>query len=149
MKKIFCGLLVFFALFGTVQAKNDRSMWLTDVQQALKTASEQNKQIMVLVTGSKWCRPCQNLERNVWSSKEFAAFAQKNLVLLKADVPYRSSGFGPRVYQKVLDLVKHSGSVPCVYLLDSRGKILEKVEGYDNSRTAGYLKRFKKLEGNR
>lgn len=149
MKNLFRTILLTGLLLLAVDLAAAKAQWHTDVESALKQASETKKPIMVLITGSSWCRPCQNLEKKVWSSEEFARFAKKNLVLLKGDIPRQSSGFGPQRFQQVMKLVRHNGGVPSVYLLDSKGNILEKVTGYDNGSVKSYLKRFKKLEGAR
>ena len=147
MKKIFCGLLTIAAFCSAALAENSTVIWHIDAQKALKAAAAQNKQILVLITGSTWCGPCMNLERNVLKSKEFAAFAGKNLILLKADIPRRGIPQGPTPQRTVLDMVKHQGGVPSVYLLNSKGKVLENVSGFGGGNTENYLKRFKKLEG--
>lgn len=146
MKKIFCGLLTIAAFCSAALAENSTVIWHVDAQKALKAAATQNKQILVLITGSTWCGPCMNLERNVLKSKEFADFAGKNLILLKADIPRRGIPQGPTPQRTVLDMVKHQGGVPSVYLLNSKGKVLENVSGFGGGNTENYLKRFKKLE---
>ncbi len=146
MKKIFCGLLTIAAFCSAALAENSTVIWHVDAQKALKAAAAQNKQILVLITGATWCGPCMNLERNVLKSKEFADFAGKNLILLKADIPRRGIPQGPTPQRTVLDMVKHQGGVPSVYLLNSKGKVLENVSGFGGGNTENYLKRFKKLE---
>ncbi len=63
--------------------------WKYDLNEALTSAKEKDQKIVLFFTGSDWCPPCIKLERNVLSSKEFAAFADQKYVWLKADFPRR------------------------------------------------------------
>ncbi len=63
--------------------------WKYDLDEALTLAKEKDQKIVLFFTGSDWCPPCIKLEKNVLSSKEFAAFAQQKYVWLKADFPRR------------------------------------------------------------
>jgi len=43
----------------------------TDVKAAIEEALEQDKDILLLFTGSDWCPPCKKLESEVFSQQEF------------------------------------------------------------------------------
>ena len=69
------------------QVVKNSARWHNDLNKALADARQSKRKIFLLVTGSTWCGPCMNLERKVLNHKDFASFAQKNLVLLKVDIP--------------------------------------------------------------
>ena len=78
------------------------------------------------------------------SSKEFAAYAKKNLVLLKAEL---ARGFKPATPEGEKIVAKYpAGSVPAIYILDGNGTVLEKSGGYGGQSMKAYLQKFKTLK---
>jgi protein disulfide-isomerase len=73
-------------LLGLGSARADAT-WLTDFQKAQAEAKAGHKLILLEFTGSDWCIWCIRLEAEVFSQPEFADFAKKNLVLVRADFP--------------------------------------------------------------
>jgi thiol-disulfide isomerase/thioredoxin len=39
--------------------------WQTDFEEAKRIASEQNKNIIIVFSGSDWCAPCIKLDKNI------------------------------------------------------------------------------------
>lgn len=65
-----------------------KAKWQTKMAKAQEEAKKTGLPILVLFTGTSWCPYCVKLEAAVFSQKQFATFANKNLVLLKLE-------FGP------------------------------------------------------
>ena len=61
--------------------------WLDNLGEAVAKAKPDRKPILVLFTGSDWCAPCQNLEKNVLIQPKFREFANKHLVTVFLDYP--------------------------------------------------------------
>ena len=61
-------------------------VWLTDLDEAKKVATKENKPILVDFTGSDWCGYCIKLHAEVFDKPEFEAFA-KDYVLVELDFP--------------------------------------------------------------
>lgn len=59
--------------------------WPTDLAAAKRQAEAERKDILVLFTGSDWCRWSQRLDREVFETTQFGA--QKRFVLVQADFP--------------------------------------------------------------
>ncbi len=68
----------------------DDSIWQTDVAAAIAQARDEEKDLLLLFTGSDWCPPCIRLDEQIFSKPEFAAAAEKNFVLVKFDFPQNS-----------------------------------------------------------
>lgn len=83
-------------IFFTNSAKAEIA-WGQDYVAAVKQASKENKPILLGFTGSKWCPPCIQMDKLVFSQPAFEEFAKKNLVLVKVDFasPY---GVAPSPY---------------------------------------------------
>lgn len=64
-----------------------QGQWLSDLDQGRALAAALDRPLLVNFTGSEWCPPCIALNRNVFSTDEFKAYAAKNLILVKLDFP--------------------------------------------------------------
>ena len=63
--------------------------WLVDMDEAYEISKKTGKPIMANFTGSDWCGWCIKLKREVFNTKEFKAWAEKNVVLVELDFPRR------------------------------------------------------------
>jgi protein disulfide-isomerase len=72
---------------GPTSTQADEVLWKTSIAQAMAEAPQQNKQILLYFSGSDWCAPCVKMDQEVFSRKQFAEFASKNLILVKLDFP--------------------------------------------------------------
>jgi thiol-disulfide isomerase/thioredoxin len=61
--------------------------WLTDSAVAFKLAKEYQRPVLALFTGSDWCPWCMKLQKEVFTTKEFRAWAAEKVVVLEIDFP--------------------------------------------------------------
>lgn len=61
--------------------------WLTNLEEAQAVSEQSSRPILMVFSGSDWCKPCILLRRQVFNSPEFQTYAEKNLVLLELDFP--------------------------------------------------------------
>ena len=66
-------------------AANQRATWITDFNLAKLRATQSNKRILVLFTGSDWCPPCQQFQREVADDSQFAGIFEPSFVFMKVD----------------------------------------------------------------
>lgn len=127
MKNLLFTLLLFIST--TIFAQD----WQTNFEKAKETATENNQKIILVFQGSDWCAPCIKLDNEIWSSKEFKAYAKDNYVMLKADFPRRRKNKLAKEQQKHNDALaekyNQEGLFPLVVVLDNTGKVLGKT-GY-------------------
>ena len=62
----------------------------TDMKAAVEEATEQDKDILLLFTGSDWCPPCKKLESEVFSQQEFLDGVSDQFVLVMLCLLYTS-----------------------------------------------------------
>ena len=86
MKKLSIVIIVLFSITTFAQ----KAEWLTDYNQAAKLSIKKNKPILANFTGSDWCGWCKVLDKEVFSTPEFAKWAKKNVILLTVDFPKRT-----------------------------------------------------------
>jgi thioredoxin-related protein len=106
--------------------------WLDNFTAAVGKSKADKKPILALFTGSDWCPPCQNLEKNILLQPAFKNFAEKHLVTLFLDFP-REAKLDDGV-KKQNDSLAAKFSVeayPTILILSSDGqKELWKQVGY-------------------
>ena len=61
-----------------------------DAEEAFRISSETNKPVLLVFAGSDWCANCIRFEKRILSATDFLSFAEKNIVILKADFPQRT-----------------------------------------------------------
>lgn len=83
MKKIL-SIIALLTLALTVNAQ-----WVENYETAKQKATDENKVLMVVFSGSDWCKPCIKLKKEILSTPEFTAYADKNLVVYNADFPFK------------------------------------------------------------
>ena len=106
--------------------------WTDNFTAAVGKAKAEKKPILALFTGSDWCPPCQNLEKNILLQPAFKEFAKKHLVTLFLDFP-RDAKLDDGVKKQNDDLAKKFSveAYPTILVLSADGeKELWKQVGY-------------------
>lgn len=118
--------------------------WLNDINDAKSQAKEKQKPILLYISGSDWCVPCMKQSKAVYETDKFKEYAEKNLVLLKADFPRKKKNELPAEQVKKNEAIAAQydpeGHFPVTLLLDADGKVLKKWEGYAFTDTDAFVK---------
>ena len=126
-------------------AANASRIWMTDYKAALEKANREEKRVLLNFTGSDWCGWCIKLDREVFSTHEFMAYANQNLVLVKLDFPKKKKL--PELLQaqnKGLAKRYRIRGYPTIIILNSRGKSVGKL-GYTRGGPKAFIKEVEKL----
>ena len=136
-RKPFFVVLVLFAVIALARAE-----WPTDYEKALAKAKSENKRVLLDFTGSDWCGPCIQLSKTVFSTKEFRAYADKNLVFVEVDYPKgkRQSAELVKQNEKLAKQYKiEEKGYPTIVLLDPSGRIIREMNGYSGETTSDMI----------
>lgn len=102
--------------------------WYTDIEVAKQEAEKTQNPILVVFSGSDWCKPCMKLKQEVLTSSEFEEYASQNLILVEADFPAqkknRLSDEQTAHNDKLAETYNPNGVFPSMILLDHTGKKL-------------------------
>ena len=143
MKKIALGIILFVSTIGFAQD------WQTDLEVAKKLATDQDKNIIIVFSGSDWCAPCIKLDKNIWQSDAFKNQSANDWILLKADFPRKKANELSKDQtannRKLAEKYNIEGSFPLVVLVDKNGKVLGKM-GFKNVSPEEYIKMIHALE---
>ena len=107
--------------------------WTDNFTAAVGKAKAEKKPVLALFTGSDWCPPCQQLEKNILLQPSFKDFAKKHLVTLFLDFP-RNAKLDDGVKKQNDDLAKKFSveAYPTILILSADGgKELWKEVGYN------------------
>ena len=122
----------------------EQAVWLDSYDKAKQQAVEQDKDVLILVTGSDWCIWCKKLESEVLDQDGFGAEVSKDFVLLKLDFPRNKTlpeGVKAQNDTLLAEFRARHGfrGYPTVYLTDAKGVPYAKT-GYQKGGPDAYLK---------
>jgi thioredoxin-related protein len=134
-------LAIFSVAFPATAQAGD---FLTDFDAGKKKAAAEKKCMLVKFTGSDWCLPCKNLDKQVFSKKAFKSEVEKEFVVVVLDYP-RTKKL-PAAQAKANKEVAKKYNVqgwPTVMLMDSQGKVFKLMPEYPGDGVEPYLKALK------
>jgi len=138
-------LFLFLAISSVAFSQN----WESNFSSAKSRAVKENKNILLVFSGSDWCAPCIKLDRNVWQSKEFGKASKESWIIYKADFPKKK---GNQLSEQLANENKalaekynKAGNFPLVVLLDKNGKVLG-MESFKNIPAEEYVQLLHSFE---
>lgn len=109
--------------------------FLHNIEEAKKMATEKEQPILMVFSGSDWCKPCIQLKEKVLTQSAFTTFADDNLVLLELDFPYRRKNKLSKEQQahneKLAEQYNPKGQFPMMVLVDAKGNLITELD-YNN-----------------
>lgn len=143
MRLFFSTFFLITGLFGYSQN------WNANFEEVKAKAITEDKNILLVFSGSDWCGPCMKLDKAVWKSPEFQAEADKNWIVYKADFPKKKANqLSPELTEsnnKLAEKYNKNGSFPLVVLLDKKGKVIG-MTGFKNISAPDYIKLIHSFE---
>jgi len=143
MKKAAMALIAGLALASASAAELP---WMTDLPKAQAQAKTDKKLVMLDFTGSDWCGWCIKLNKEVFSTPEFAEYAKKNLVLVEVDFPRakKQSAEEKKANEGLQQKYKIEG-YPTIIVLNSEGKQVGQL-GYMPGGPKAFIAELDKLK---
>lgn len=128
MKKLY---KIIFFLFVFQSSFAQEIAMLTDWDKARQIAKEQNKRILIILTGSEWCAPCKKMDKNVIQNNEFQNYVSQNLIVFLVDIPGNVIDLDSSIYKKYQKFEEkyETKRLPSLVLTESDGmriKVLNK-----------------------
>ena len=146
MKKLWLGFLGLCCAATLIAGSGSTTPdgWYDDFTVAQNKAKELKRPILLLLTGSDWCPFCQKLKKEALDTKEFKAYAQRNLILVYADVP-RYAELPRELVKQNRKLAQKFGvrGYPTTIILSPDGSEIGRIGGFARA----YLDRVRKIVG--
>jgi thioredoxin-related protein len=104
---------------------------ITDWNEAKELAQKEDKQILIILTGSEWCAPCKKMDKRVIENSEFQEHAEKNLIVFLVDLPGGGLVMNSKVYQDYTRFQEkyQTNALPSLILTDKNGLKIKTLEG--------------------
>lgn len=120
-KKIFYVLLFIFIQIGFANAQ---SQFVFSFDSIKINAKDENKNILLVFTGSDWCNNCIRLKTNILDNEIFNQYAKQNLSIYLADFP-RKNQQDKKTKARNIELFEQYNkkkTFPCLVLINPRTK---------------------------
>ena len=104
---------------------------ITDWNKAKELAQKENKQILIILTGSEWCAPCKKMDKRVIENPKFQKYAEEKLIVFLIDLPGGGLILNSKVYQDYQRFQKkyQTNSLPSLILTDKNGVKIKTLKG--------------------
>lgn len=134
-------LLVFF--LATTPAIANAQI-TQSVDSAFMLASQKNKSVMVVFSGSDWCASCMRFKKKVLDDRAFTHFTDSTLVVMMADFPQGKSLPPGTVKQNenLAEKYNPSGSFPFIVLFHPDQKPFVSLK-YHNENSEDFINLLK------
>jgi thioredoxin-related protein len=144
MKRLMMTLALICATLPALGAELE---WLTDVEAAQTKARRESKFVLLDFTGSDRCGWCMKLKKEVFDTPEFAAFANKNLIMVEVDFPHHKSQppAQKQIYAKLAQTLEIKG-FPTIVMLDQNGRAVSRL-GYMPGGPKAFIAELQKIPG--
>jgi len=144
MKLIITACLV--ALTGLTTSKDLN--WGADFEAAKVEAASNDHTILIVFSGSDWCKPCIQLHKELFETETFSTYAKEHLTLVKADFPYRKKNRLSKEQtahnEQLASTYNPDGEFPLAVFTDAQGNVLGSF-GFDKGKQPeDYISEFKK-----
>ncbi len=114
-----------------------------DMETSREMAKEQEKNILMVFSGSDWCKSCMQLKESILGTENFVQFSDEQLVLLELDFPYRKKNQLPeeqRLHNEQLaEQYNQDGAFPKVVLLNPDKEVLGEITYEKNMQVAQFI----------
>jgi thioredoxin-related protein len=126
--KILLSIVLFITINSVFAQETISKTWYLNIDTAKVEAKKTNKPIMIVFSGSDWCKPCMKLKHEILESETFLNFAKDSLVLVAADFPRlktnKQDDAQVKHNEKLASKFNNDGSFPKVTIINADEKIL-------------------------
>ncbi|MGE0145613.1 MAG: thioredoxin fold domain-containing protein [Planctomycetota bacterium] len=125
--------------------------WTADFAAAKASAIAENKDLLLVFTGSDWCAPCIRMAKEVFGTEEFRSRASEHYVLVVIDNPKGEEVITKTVREQNDALMAEFAvnSWPTMFLADSSGRPYARTKDYRPGGPDGYVEHLASLQGNK
>lgn len=121
--------------------------WKTRLDEAKKEATKNSTNILLVFSGSDWCKPCIQLKNTVFKSEEFANAVKSKYELVVIDFKRDNTGVSQEEIsyrEKLAEMYNPNGYFPLVVILDAEGNALKTIESYKGETAEYYINNYLK-----
>ena len=115
-----CEVKIVYFVLMLLAGVTTRAQIIEEPEVAFRLASESQKPLLMIFSGSDWCAPCIRLHETVLSNEQFQHYASDHFILLKVDFPQRKKQDQSKrkENEKLADKYNPRGQFPHILLLN-------------------------------
>ena len=126
------GIFLLQIVFSQSLFSQDKDqIWFSNMDSVSLSSEKENKDILIVFSGSDWCRPCMKFKKEVLNQDDFQDFATKSLNILYLDFPAKKkNALGPKQKEHnelLAEEYNKRGKFPKIVLLNSKSEFLAEV----------------------
>lgn len=142
---VICSLLTLLTLAAISTEAFGHEGWYTDMDAAMKAATEERKDIFVDFSGSDWCHWCRVLDKEIFKDPSFEE-AKEKFVLVSLDFPQDQSLLtaAQKKHNEEWRNKFEVAGFPMIFLLDAKGRPFART-GYKEGGPQKYLQHLDEL----
>lgn len=137
-------LLTFLSMVFLGQAQKIH----TKVEDAAVIAKEEQKNIMLVFSGSDWCKPCILLKKEILEMPDFQDWANGKLVWVNLDFPAqrknRLSKENAKYNDELASKYNSEGQFPRILILNPEQELLKQVDFVPGMSTSAFIELIEK-----
>lgn len=100
-------------------------------EEALQTAHSENKPVMMVFSGSDWCKPCMELKKNIIDTPEFN-LVEDEVVFLYLDFPFKKANrLSKKITQRneaLAEKYNPQGQFPKTIVVNELGQVIFELQ---------------------
>ena len=97
-------------------------------EEAKSLAQAQDRNILMVFSGTDWCKPCIQLKNEILTTSEFQNFASEHIIQLNLDFPYSKKNQldddQKKHNEKLAETYNPEGAFPKILILNAQGDII-------------------------
>lgn len=143
--KRFIATALFLILSFAYSTAQISVFWQPNYESAVETSKKESKPILLLFSGSDWCKPCIKLKKSILETKQFSDYSQK-FVLYNADFPYRIKidKTIKATNEKLAEQYNKEGSFPKIVILSPQKNVMATL-GFIECTPEAYIEEIERL----
>lgn len=125
-------LIVFSLLSLMGYAQNDELQWFTNMDSAKTSIEDQERNILMVFSGSDWCRSCMQFKKDILEDQRFQEWGKDQVVILYLDFPARKKNrLNPEATahnEALAERYNKSGVFPNIVLINGQEEIVSNLK---------------------
>lgn len=135
-------LFSFLLLTSSTSPSEEEGFWFETKEECMSYAQEEGKNILMVFSGSDWCKPCMQFKKEVLLSEEFTSYASEELAILYLDFPMkkknRLSEAQTAHNEALAEEFNKNGAFPKIILLDAQLNEIKEIK-YTRQNTSAFI----------
>ncbi len=142
MKIKFLFLLISFC---SIISYGQEINWHTNLEEAITFSKKEHKKIILIFSGSDWCKPCIQLKSEVLESPDFIKNTATEYIFVHIDFKRNRKKVSKeriKYIEAIAEKYNPKGAFPYLVIFDENLKILRTINGYKGEKSSVFIETY-------